>query len=161
MLLYRSTPSVDRLVPRTRPLTLAIALAAAACGGHHGGGVSGETDPAVACESSKSKNDKQCVGQVRATVRFNQCPDVQITLFPNEVATGASIALETHLSDADRDKLTVHWSSDHGGKFSPNAKAPDTFVCTKPGPATLTISVDDGRGCLMEDAVTVSCTDAP
>jgi hypothetical protein len=90
------------------------------------------------------------------------CPVADgITANPADIAVGFPVALSiaAHDSDSGPSPLAYSWTA-ASGSFSDPTSATPTFVCTQPGPVTLTASVSDGDttpGCADKLSLVVTC----
>jgi hypothetical protein len=101
-------------------------------------------------------------GSVAVNGTINLCPVADgVSASPADVAVGFPVALAVaaHDSDAGPAPLAYHWTA-ASGSFSDAASATPTFVCTRPGPVTLTATVSDGDatpGCAAALSLVVTC----
>jgi hypothetical protein len=109
----------------------------------------------------------RCVSEPRATGTlqidgtFNLCPSVDLIVADaTDADVGGSVELTGRASDVDSrpSALEYAWSTTAGQLTDPTA-AGSAFVCTKPGDADITLTVNDGDpGCPPVTAsVTVTC----
>ncbi len=66
-----------------------------------------------------------------------------VTVFPSETIVGSPVALSAAATGANAAGITYAWSAPSGTFSAPNS-ASTNFVCTMPGPVTLTLTVGDG-----------------
>ncbi|MGE3342579.1 MAG: matrixin family metalloprotease [Vicinamibacterales bacterium] len=90
----------------------------------------------------------------------NRSPSVTVSCNPCTVASGRSVTLTASASDPDRDALSYQWTAATGTlgsalSFSTTWLAPFTV-----GPATVSVSVSDGRGGAASASVTIQVTAA-
>lgn len=85
----------------------------------------------------------------------NAMPTVQASCSPCSAEIGQSVTLNALAADADGDALSYQWSG-AGGTFTSPAAAVTTFTTLAEGPATVTVTVDDGHGGRSSAAVGVS-----
>ena len=101
-------------------------------------------------------------GSVAINGTINTCPVADgISANPADVAVGfpVTLALTAHDSDSGPSPLAYSWSAP-SGSFSNASSATPTFVCSTPGPVTLTATVSDGDptpGCADTLSVVVTC----
>ena len=101
-------------------------------------------------------------GSVAVNGTINVCPVADgLSANPSDVAVGFPVALELDAHDPDNgpSPLTYSWSA-ASGSFSSATSATPTFVCTTPGPVTLTATVSDGdstAGCPATMSVVITC----
>jgi hypothetical protein len=102
-------------------------------------------------------------GSVSVVGVLNVCPVVDgIGANPSEAQVGSTIALTgmAHDSDSGPAALAYSWQASPGTLSDPSAQNP-TFTCTKPGPATITLTAKDGDpapSCADTLTATVNCT---
>src|SRR5262245_2986752 len=73
---------------------------------------------------------------------FNHCPSALFFASPDHTQVGRPITLTAIASDEDNDPFTYSWSATSGSFASTNAMM-TTFVCSKNGSFTITLSVSD------------------
>ena len=101
-------------------------------------------------------------GGVAVTGTINICPVADgVSANPADVAVGfpVSLAVAGHDSDAGPAALTYRWSAP-SGSFSDPTSATPSFVCSRPGPVTLTATLSDGDatpGCSDALSLVVTC----
>jgi hypothetical protein len=100
-------------------------------------------------------------GGVGIMGRTNDCPVVTADVEPAVVHWGEPVkASAFHATDPDNEVLTYAWSASSGTFV--DAKAGETyFMCTVPGPVTLTIVVTDRSGCSEKAALGIFCLGKP
>ncbi len=107
--------------------------------------------------------EKAKTGGLLVNGALNLCPTIDgLTVSPNEIFAGASVAVNglAHDSDAAPAALAYQWTASSGTLSSATAQTP-TFTCTTPGTATLTLTVSDGDstpGCADTFSTDVTCT---
>jgi hypothetical protein len=85
-------------------------------------------------------------GSVAVSGTLNVCPVVDgVSASPADVNVGFPVALAVAAHDPDSGPapLAYQWSA-ASGSFSAATSATPTFVCSMPGPVTLTVTVSDG-----------------
>jgi hypothetical protein len=101
-------------------------------------------------------------GSVAVNGTLNVCPVADgLSANPADVAVGFPVALAIAAHDPDNGPAPVsyHWTAT-SGSFSSATSATPTFVCTVPGPVTLTATVSDGdstAGCPANILVIITC----
>ena len=101
-------------------------------------------------------------GSVAVNGTLNVCPVADgISANPADIAVGFPVALtlSAHDTDGGPAPLSYHWSA-ASGSFSDATSATPTFVCSAPGPVTLTATVSDGDsapGCADSLSLVVTC----
>jgi hypothetical protein len=101
-------------------------------------------------------------GSVAVNGTLNVCPVADgLSANPADVAVGFPVALEIAAYDPDNGPapLSYSWTA-ASGSFSSATSAAPTFVCTMPGPVTLTATVSDGdstAGCPATLSVVITC----
>ena len=101
-------------------------------------------------------------GSVALNGNLNVCPVADgISANPADVTVGAPVALAIAAHDADGGPslLTYSWTATSGTFSNPSSATP-SFVCSSPGPVTLTVAVSDGDtapGCADTQSVVVTC----
>jgi len=89
---------------------------------------------------------------------FNTCPEItSLIIAPLSLDVGGNITVSAAGSDVDNNALTFAWSSAAGTFANPTAAA-TTYKCTVAGTNTLTITIDDGKGCTTSLNADVNCT---
>ncbi|HEY2405356.1 MAG TPA: hypothetical protein VGI10_05120, partial [Polyangiaceae bacterium] len=101
-------------------------------------------------------------GSVLVNGTLNICPVADgISANPADIKPGfpVALAISAHDSDSGPSPLSYSWAASSGTLNNPNTATP-TFVCTSPGPVTLTATVSDGdpsAACLDALSVVVTC----
>jgi hypothetical protein len=101
-------------------------------------------------------------GSVAVNGVLNVCPVADgISASPSDILVGfpTALAIFAHDTDGGPSPLAYHWSAP-SGSFSDASSATPSFVCSTPGPVTLTVSVSDGDpavGCADSLSVVVTC----
>ncbi len=101
-------------------------------------------------------------GSVAVNGTINVCPVADgLSANPSDVAVGfpVSLAIAAHDPDNGPSPLAYAWTAP-SGSFSNAASATPTFVCSAPGPVTLTATASDGdttTGCAATMSVVVTC----
>jgi len=95
-------------------------------------------------------------GTIEVTGTFNICPQV-LAAAADPTSTSTTAALTSNASDLNGDTLTVAWSAT-SGTFADAAAGNTTYTCGSAGAQTLTVTVDDGKGCTNSKTVSVTCT---
>lgn len=95
-------------------------------------------------------------GSIEINGTLNVCPQVSAAAAA-PASTETTSAVTSAASDLDGDALTSTWSATSGSFADANA-ANTTYTCAGSGEQTLTITVDDKRGCTHAKTVTVTCT---
>jgi cysteine-rich repeat protein len=131
-----------------------------------GGTCSGEgTVTVVAGETTGVSIVLQCrlpngtpvtTGSIEINGTLNVCPQVTAAA-ADPASTESSSALTSSATDLDGDMLTSAWSATSGSFADPSA-ANTSYTCASSGEQTLTVTVDDGRGCTHAKTVTVTCS---
>ena len=85
----------------------------------------------------------------------NTAPTVRARCDPCTVESGFSARLRAEASDPDGDPLSFRWSTSGGTIADTRAEATDWRAETAPGLITFTVTVDDGRGGVATDTVTI------
>jgi hypothetical protein len=110
------------------------------------------------CLSEPYKSMPMCKGALQ--VRINTCPKVQMSVSPTKIVPGGRAALRAEVLDAERDEVTQLWLSDPDGTLD-TTRLPDvTYTCASIGRKTLTLTVDDGLGCVSTQKAELLCIDA-
>jgi hypothetical protein len=98
-------------------------------------------------------------GNVDVDGSFNFCPVItSASATPSQAAVGESINVTASAIDPDDDPLTYGWSATEG-TFADASAPSTTYTCTVGGEQVVTIAVDDGRGCIEEMSMNVTCID--
>ena len=101
-------------------------------------------------------------GSVAVNGAINVCPVADgLSANPSDVAVGFPVALAIAAHDPDNgpSPLAYSWSAP-SGSFTGATSATPTFICTAPGPVTLTATASDGdatAGCAATMSVVVTC----
>jgi hypothetical protein len=101
-------------------------------------------------------------GSVAVSGTLNVCPVVDaLSANPADVAVGfpVALAIAAHDPDSGPAPLSYSWTA-ASGSFGAATSATPTFVCTTPGPVTLTATVSDGdstAGCPATMSVVITC----
>jgi hypothetical protein len=101
---------------------------------------------------------------VNPTAPANVAPQITgIVAAPNPVMTGADAAITVTATDADGDPLTYSYSVDQG---TVDASTTETTIFHAPAvgvqtTVTLTISVDDGQGHVVQDTLNITVNPEP
>jgi len=101
-------------------------------------------------------------GSVAVNGTLNVCPVPDgLSANPADVAVGfpVALAIAAHDSDNGPAPLSYSWTA-ASGSFSSATSAAPTFVCTMPGPVTLTATISDGdstAGCPATMSVVITC----
>jgi hypothetical protein len=101
-------------------------------------------------------------GSVGVTGKLNICPVVDgVSANPADVAVGfpVALAIAAHDSDSGPLPLAYSWTATSGSFSNPTSATP-TFVCSQPGPVTLTATASDGDpapGCASTMSFVVTC----
>jgi hypothetical protein len=105
--------------------------------------------------------DATATGSVTIHGTFDNCPVLTSRVAtPSSAVVGDQIALKAIGADLDGDALMFGWvASAPIGSFDAADVAQPMFTCTKPGTATLTVSVDDGT-CSDQGTLSVTCLPA-
>ena len=91
------------------------------------------------------------------TGAFNNCPTKGAFVTPLQVFLDQPVMVISSAVDPDADLLTYEWTAEPDGHFD-KLTAPATFYrCDSIGRKTLLLTVDDGRGCSIDEEVEVSC----
>jgi hypothetical protein len=100
-------------------------------------------------------------GSVGIMGRTNMCPVVTADVEPTVVHWGEPVkASAFRATDPDNEVLTYAWSAPTGTFV--DAKAGETyFMCTEPGPVTLTVVVTDRSGCSEKAMLGIFCLGKP
>jgi hypothetical protein len=99
-------------------------------------------------------------GNANINGTFNSCPEItSLIVAPLSLDVGGNINVSAAGSDVNSDPLTFAWTAGNGTFANPTA-ATTTYKCTVKGAQTLTISVDDGKGCVSTLNAAVNCTAA-
>jgi hypothetical protein len=97
-------------------------------------------------------------GNLDVNGSFNFCPIITAAaVTPSEAAVGDTIAVSASAFDPDGDALDYAWTAT-SGTFADASAANTAYTCTAAGSHSLTVTVDDGRGCTESLSVGVSCT---
>jgi outer membrane protein OmpA-like peptidoglycan-associated protein len=89
----------------------------------------------------------------------NRGPVVRAACEPCTVQSGATATLRAEASDPDGDTLIFQWSATAGTLADTRAMMTTWRAETAPGLVTFTVAVDDGRGGIASDTVTIDVTD--
>jgi hypothetical protein len=101
-------------------------------------------------------------GSVAVNGTLNVCPVADgLSANPADVAVGFPVALAIAAHDPDNgpSPVSYNWTATSGSFSSATSPTP-TFVCTMPGPVTLTATVSDGdstAGCPATMSVVITC----
>ena len=85
----------------------------------------------------------------------NAAPSVRARCEPCTVESGGTAMLRAEASDPDGDRLSFRWSTSGGTIGDTRAEVTDWRAETAPGLITFTVTVDDGRGGVATDTVTI------
>ena len=126
------------------------------------------TDSSTTCGGNATFNvtldchQSATTGSVAVNGTLNVCPVADgLSANPADVAVGFPVALAIAAHDPDNGPapLSYSWTA-ASGSFGSATSATSTFVCTTPGPVTLTATVSDGDstpGCPASMSVTITC----
>ena len=92
------------------------------------------------------------------TVTINRPPVVRARCEPCTVAFGKVANVRVEARDPDRDTLTYSWRAPAGSLATPSAAQTAWTAPSIEGPVFLTIRVDDGKGGMASDVITVTVT---
>jgi cysteine-rich repeat protein len=98
-------------------------------------------------------------GSISISGSFNACPKL-LAASADPTSTETTSAITANAEDADGDTLSFKWTAG-AGAFADAAVASTTYTCGATGEQTLTVTVDDGKGCTHSKAVVITCTAAP
>ena len=100
-------------------------------------------------------------GSVLVQGTLNVCPVIdELSASPSAVFLGSSLGLSARAHDTDSapSALAMSWSATSGVLGNTSGASP-SFLCTAPGPATITLSVTDGdTACAETQSVVVNCS---
>ena len=85
----------------------------------------------------------------------NGPPTVRAQCDPCDVETGRAASIRAVGSDPDGDPVEFRWTTASGSIADPSMPATTWRAPTEPGPVTLTVTVDDGKGGTATDTVTI------
>lgn len=90
-----------------------------------------------------------------AAPAVNTAPSVRARCDPCSVESGVTAILRAEARDPDGDPLSFRWSASGGTIADTRAEVTDWRAETAPGLITFTVTVDDGRGGVATDTVTI------
>jgi peptidoglycan-associated lipoprotein len=85
----------------------------------------------------------------------NRNPTARADCEPCTVESGRSVSLRVLGQDPDGDPLSYRWSTAAGKVSDPTGATATWTAPTTPGPVALTVTVNDGRGGIASDTVTI------
>jgi peptidoglycan-associated lipoprotein len=85
----------------------------------------------------------------------NGAPTVRAQCDPCDVETGRQASIRAIGSDPDGDPVEFRWTTANGSIADPSVPVTTFRAPTNPGPVTLTVTVDDGKGGTATDTVTI------
>jgi cysteine-rich repeat protein len=94
-------------------------------------------------------------GAISVSGTFNACPKLTAASAEPPDAAGSS-AVTANAEDLDGDTLSFSWAA-AAGAFADAAVASTTYTCAAAGAQSLTVTVDDGKGCTHSQMVSVTC----
>jgi hypothetical protein len=93
-----------------------------------------------------------------AAATANRPPIVRARCEPCSVPMGTTANVRVEAQDPDSDALTYSWRAPAGSLATPAAAATAWTAPSIEGPVYLTIRVDDGKGGVASDVITVTVT---
>jgi len=111
--------------------------------------------PAVAIAAPEPPPTPPAAPPPAAAPAANTPPTVRARCDPCSVESGFTAMLRAEARDPDGDPLSFRWSASGGTIADTRAEVTDWRAETAPGLITFTVTVDDGRGGVATDTVTI------
>src|SRR6185436_13865177 len=96
-----------------------------------------------------------------APIAQNRPPTVTAQCDPCSVQVGQNSTVRGNGTDPDGDTLTYRWTAPSGTLATPNNQQSTWTAPQQPGPVTLTVTVNDGKGGTASATTTIQVTPPP
>ena len=91
----------------------------------------------------------------KQTMATNHPPTIRARCEPCSVTAGQTVTLSAEGTDPDGNALTYTWHAPAGTLATPAAARTSWSAPTAEGPVPITVKVDDGKGGMASDVITV------